>query len=188
MAWANHIVAQAEQERLGERIANIHLPGQAVRARLWAEGVGLAPLQKIAGGMTSVRRNDREQNLDEMIGGSRLREPQRGSIVVDGPAGVDERPGNRRTRSRSAATRSAPAVPVGNIEGTEDTPLNRGRMPPQTILVSPAQQRNILPYTGTAPMTLPLTTSQGSHSLTAPGQQDLTETPSALPGTSNRQQ
>jgi hypothetical protein len=53
-----------------------------------------------------------------------LREPQMGSIVVDGPAGVDERPGNMRTRSKSIATRLArasvmAAVPVGNIEGTE---------------------------------------------------------------------
>lgn len=184
MAWANHIVAQAEQERLRQRTANIHLQEQTVRARLWPEGVGLAPLHKIVGG---VRRNDREQNLDEMIGGSRLREPQRGSIVVDGPAGVDEHPSNRRTRSRSRLARAS-AVPVGNIEGTEDTPLNRGQMAPQTILVSPVQQRNLLQYAGTAPMTLPLTTSQGSQSLTAPGQQDLTEAPSELPGTSSRQQ
>jgi hypothetical protein len=127
--------------------------------------------------------------LDEMIGGSRLREPQRGSIVVDGPAGVDERPANSRTRSRARGNRSArasvvPTVPVGTIEGTEDTPLNRGRMDPQTILVSPVQLHQ---YIGTAPMTLPSTTSQGDQYLTVPGQQDLTDT-SELPGTSSRQQ
>lgn len=105
-----------------------------------------------------------EGNLDDIIGGNRLRAPRPGSVVFDGTPGVEATPsvrrregvrtggsrsggsGVRRNGSEAERSRSAATSRRDVRRETHEPALNRGTMASQTVV-----QRQ---YGPTAPMTI----------------------------------
>ncbi|KIM25723.1 hypothetical protein M408DRAFT_206797 [Serendipita vermifera MAFF 305830] len=97
------------------------------------------------------------RNLDDIVGGSRMRAPRPGSVLYDGAAGVESTAEVRRRqssgvgRSGSGVTRSGSAAVRRQAEraaaGTGDPSLNRGTIANQTVLQPQ--------YGPTAPMVIP---------------------------------
>ncbi|PVG03815.1 hypothetical protein CPB86DRAFT_803910 [Serendipita vermifera] len=196
MAWANHIVAERERERLRQVMEtrkphlvlpknfpvprNLNLP-RLQRAKQMHDDVALAvsmdatAVEEVEdmdpGKRKSLAMGVDNVNLDDLVGSSKVREPKRGSVLFDGPGGVDDpvrRPSTRRTGSHRSTSRqreshisdTAPSSVLGGgfipgvVVGTEETRLNRGVIQPQTVILSPQQQQQ-RPYTSTQPMQLP---------------------------------
>jgi hypothetical protein len=99
----------------------------------------------------------RGRNLDDIVGGSRLRAPRPGSVVFDGTPGVEATPSVRRREgvrtgrrgsggSETERSRSATANRRDARREVQEPELNRGTMSSQTVV-----QRQ---YGPTAPMTI----------------------------------
>ena len=130
--------------------------------------------------------------MDEIVGESKLREPKRGSVLFDGPSGVDEpttsgsgsiNQGKRRSVRSSQYSPGAPGGSTGGTassldarrdpprirtlvvpgDGTEDTQLNRGVMNPQTIELSSHPNAPQRPVQGQYAGTKPMVLSPTSE-------------------------
>jgi hypothetical protein len=116
-----------------------------------------------------------EQNLDDLVGGTAMREPEKAKIAGEGSADDGDITGTvgrtKADQSTSGLSKSstqgkhrrsirAPVVATSGMQGTEDTALGRGIMAPQTVLLAPPRQglgrgqQQQQPYMGTAPMRL----------------------------------
>ncbi|CAG7851864.1 SubName: Full=Uncharacterized protein {ECO:0000313/EMBL:CCA68074.1} [Serendipita indica DSM 11827] len=214
-AWADNIVAKREQDRLRNAMANQYKrlhnhvaagrDGVLVHGRERVMGVvgGLRPHRSGPGVATvtveevdparkkNIALGVGERNLDDIVGGSKLREPKRGSVLFDGPGGVDEPTASRYgsiNQNKRRSIRSSQYSGIGGTtssvdtrrdpprigatlvvpgDGTEDTQLNRGVITPQTVILGTrpnAPQRPIQEqYTGTKPMVLSPTTDNSLH-------------------------
>ena len=149
----------------GGRVVNVQ-PGIAAAMEAHTvedveKGLDMGINTEGVGGMNGPKRKSIMQglgarNLDEIVGGSRLRASRPGSVVYDGTPGVEStaevrrrqssgvaRSGSGVARSGSAATRRRDTIPATDAN---EPPLNRGTMASQTVV-----QRQ---YRPTAPMVI----------------------------------
>ena len=211
-AWADSLVAKREQERLRNAVTNQYQRLQEnivvgrdgnilVQGKERIKGVVGGLRMHRAGGVAQAGQVDPvdkknvalglgERNLDDIVGGSKLREPKRGSVLFDGPGGVDEpasrsgsisqgkrrsvrssqysgAPGGsmRGTTSSLDARRDPPRIPTLVVpgDGTEDTQLNRGVMTPQTIVLGSRPNAPQRPVQGQYTGTKPMVLSPTSE-------------------------
>lgn len=150
-------------------MVKLHLP-QGMLGGGGGEGGSEGGRARRAGELLALQgRQRREENLDARVGGSKLREPQRGSVLFEGPGGVDERPGNRRMSRQPNQRNSyvtpeagdnvrASVVPIDILDGGEETTVNWGRTGPQTVVASSVEGRQLqqVEYQGTEEMRIPV--------------------------------
>jgi len=132
-------------------------PDQGFDMGIDTEGVGGMNVPK----RKSVLQGTRGRNLDDIIGGSRLRASQPGSVLFDGTPGVEETLSVRRREGVGIGNRESWGSGLGrsdsgthgsgggatrNGQSVGEPVLNRGTMASQTVV-----QRQ---YGPTAPMTI----------------------------------